>query len=115
MTLTFANGTRTQAVLLSCSENKMRVAVRGGDDPVELTDISGVWISEDCEPVQVQFAWQRKTQAQIVEEAECICSRELASRLIHLLWNGTNEPEMAKAAQRMSPPTAERGARTEIM
>jgi hypothetical protein len=93
----------------------MRVAVRGGDDPVELTDISGVWISEDCEPVQVQFAWQRKTQAQIVEEAECICSRELASRLIHLLWNGTNEPEMAKAAQRMSPPTAERGARTEIM
>jgi hypothetical protein len=93
----------------------MRVAVRGGDDPVELTDISGVWISEDCEPVQVQFAWQRKTQAQIVEEAECICSHELASRLIHLLWNGTNEPEMAKAAQRMSPPTAERGARTEIM
>jgi hypothetical protein len=93
----------------------MRVAVRGGDDPVELTDISGVWISEDCEPIQVQFAWQRKTQAQIVEEAECICSHELASRLIHLLWNGTNEPEMAKAAQRMSPPTAERGARTEIM
>ena len=85
--------------------------MRGGDDPLELTEISGVWISEDCEPVQVQFAWQRKTQAQIVEEAECICSRELASRLIHLLWNGADELEMANAAPGTVPPTAERGAR----
>ena len=110
MTLTFTNGTRTQAGLLSRSENKMRVAMRGCEDPIELTEISGVWISEDCEPVQVQFAWQKNTHAQVVEEAECICSHELASRLIHLLWNGADEQEMANAAPRTLPPTAERGA-----
>ena len=111
MTLTFANGTRTHAALLSRSENKMRAAMRGGDDPLELTEISGVWISEDCEPVQVQFAWQKETHSQVVEEADCICSHELASRLIHLLWNGADEWEVANAAPRCSPPAFERGAK----
>jgi hypothetical protein len=83
----------------------------GCEDPIELTEISGVWISEDCEPVQVQFAWQKKTRAQVVSEAGCICSHELASRLIHLLWNGADELEMANAAPGTVPPTAERGAR----
>lgn len=98
MTLTFSNGTTTEAVLLSRSENKMRVSLPGCDDPIELTEIGGVWASEECELVQVRFAWQQKSQSQILEEADCLCSQELASRLLHLLWNGTDEQEAAGTA-----------------
>ena len=37
----------------------MRAAVRGSEDLVELTQVNGTWITDDCEPVQVTFEWQR--------------------------------------------------------
>jgi hypothetical protein len=39
----------------------------------------------------VQFAWQGKTREQVLTEADCICSHDLAARLIHLLWNADEE------------------------
>jgi hypothetical protein len=91
MILIYADGSRTQAVLLARTENKIRVALPGSDDPVEFTDVRGTWVSEDCEPVRVQFAWEGKTSAEVLTEADCICSKELAARLLHLLWSGNDE------------------------
>ena len=93
MILTYANGSKTEGFLLARTENKIRVAIPGCDDPMELTDIRGTWVSEDCEPVRVEFAWQQKTREEVLSEADCLCSHELAARLIHLLWSGDEESE----------------------
>jgi hypothetical protein len=93
MVLIFANGSRTEAVLLARNENKIRVAIAGSDDVLELTDVHGTWVTEGCEPVYVQFAWEGKTPEQIVTEADCVCSHDLAARLVHLLWNADEESQ----------------------
>jgi hypothetical protein len=97
MILTYADGSRTEAILLARSESKLRVAIPGCDDPVELTDVHGTWVSEDCEPVRVEFAWQQKTPEQVLTEADCLCSHELAARLLHLLWSGEEDQPRADA------------------
>ena len=102
MFLTYANGSRTEAFLLARTENKIRVAIPGSDDPLELTDIRGTWVTEDCEPVCVEFAWEKKTREQILTEADCICSHDLAARLIHLLWNG-DEDDASQSNQTILP------------
>ena len=98
MILTYANGSRTEAFLLAQSEGKIRVAIPGGDDPVEFTNVSGTWVSEDCEPVRVEFAWERKSRAEVLSDADCVCSHELAARLLHLLWAGSDEQELQAGA-----------------
>ena len=93
MILTYADGSKTEAVILSRTENKIRAAIPGVDDPMEFTDIHGTWVSEDCEPVRIEFAWQSKTRAELLSEADCLCSHELAARLIQMLWRGSDEDE----------------------
>lgn len=102
MVLIYADGSQTEAFLLSRTENKIRVAIPGSDDPLELAEIHGTWVTEDCEPVRVQFAWEGKTREQITTEADCICSHDLAARLIHLLWNA-DEEDPATAGQKALP------------
>lgn len=97
MVLIYSNGNRTEAFLLARTENKIRVAIPGHDDPLELTDVRGTWVTEDCEPVRIEFAWQGKTREQVLSEADCVCSHDLAAHLIHLLWSGSDEdPRNAK-------------------
>jgi hypothetical protein len=79
------------AVLLLRSENMLRIALQGSDDVLELNQIAGMWVTEDCEPVHVDFAWSRLHPAEPVTEADCICSHELAADLIHLLYTGHEE------------------------
>jgi hypothetical protein len=43
------------------------------------------WISEKCEPVKIEFAWQHREGVKVTDETECVCSKELASRLISML------------------------------
>jgi hypothetical protein len=105
MVLTYADGSKTEAFLLARTENRIRVAIPGSDDPLELTDVHGTWVTEDCETVRVEFAWQGKTHEQILTEADCICSQELAGHLLHLLWNGSDE-----AAQDAQPKALAAGA-----
>jgi hypothetical protein len=92
MTIRYANGHTKDAVLLSRTEHSMRVALEGADDLIELRQINGTWIS-DCEPVQVTFAWRRNARPQELKEADCICSHELAARLISMLCVGGDRPE----------------------
>ena len=64
----------------------MRVALQGSEDVVVLNDVNGSWITDDCEPVEVSFAWQQPTAAPLNEE-DFICSPELAARLMDMLNN----------------------------
>ncbi|HEX4309210.1 MAG TPA: hypothetical protein VHZ25_04230 [Acidobacteriaceae bacterium] len=107
MFLIYADGSKTEAFLLSRTDDTIRVAVPGSDDPLELTKISGTWVSEDCEPVRVEFAWQGKTREEMLDEADCVCSKDLAAHLLHLLWSGDEDSpkvnEMARAAEVAAP------------
>ena len=100
MTLRYANGLEIDAVLLSRTDGKMRVALQGSDDVVELREVSGRWVSDECEPVQVSFAYQKPAPAPVSEE-DCICSPELAAKLIRLLMSA-DETEDGSPAQAMT-------------
>jgi hypothetical protein len=97
MTIQYANGMKMEAALLARRENTIRVAPRGGDDVLEFTNLRGTWISEDCEPVRIEFEWERRGRRPEISEADCICSQELAARLIRLLVSGEEEEGEAVA------------------
>jgi hypothetical protein len=91
MTIKYSDGRSDQAVLLERTETTMRVAIQGTDHVAELTNIAGAWVSEDCDLVAIEFAWQRLDRKPTVSEADCCCSHELAAKLIHLLFTGSEE------------------------
>ena len=73
MMIRYRNGYTVEAVLLSRAHDTMRVAVRGGSDGLELRKINGRWVSEDCEPVDVEFAWLPLQDQPVVSINDCIC------------------------------------------
>src|SRR5580698_7921009 len=91
MTITFSDGRAVEALLMTRTETMMRAMIRGVDDVTEFSNISGVWVSADCEPVTIEFAWQRLNPKPAISEADCHCSHELAARLIRLLYTDSNE------------------------
>jgi hypothetical protein len=67
----------------------MRVALEGAEDILELTNVHGTWVTADCEPVRIGFAWQTRARGMPPSEADCICPQDLAARLIRsLLYSG---------------------------
>jgi hypothetical protein len=94
MIITYQNGRTIEGIILSEDHSAMRIAVTGSDDVVELVNLSGHWISEDSQPVQIQSSWDRSPRKEMVSEADCICPKETAARLIHLLLSGSNEHEL---------------------
>ncbi len=98
MTINYSDGRAVEAALLSRTENAMRVAVQGGEDVMEFREIRGSWVSADCEPVTIEFAWQRRERKPTVTEADCHCSHDLAARLIGLLF--TDSADQAPAQPR---------------
>ena len=104
MTIRYANGHTVEAVLLSRTENGMRVALQGSEDVLVLSQVNGLWVTEECEPVEVRFAWESPA-APPVAEADFICSPELAARLIDMLHNGDHAETKARALA-MSIPAA---------
>jgi hypothetical protein len=90
MIIRYQNGTAIEAVTLSRTAQIMRVAIKDGDDAMELTNIHGAWVSEDCEPVVLEIGMTSKTiESESVEDF--ICSPELAGRLVRLLFSGSTE------------------------
>ena len=89
MTIKYPDGTALNALLLSRANDTLRVTVPGDDDVRTFTLIREAWISEKCEPVTIEFAWQRREAVAVTNETECVCSKELASRLISMLLAGT--------------------------
>src|SRR4051812_2125001 len=101
MIIRYSNGQAFEAVLLSNTETTMRIAMQASDDVLLLRQSNGTWVSDECEPVQVEFAWSRQQQLEAIGEEDCICSPELAARLLHLLFSGEEEPiARASAANR---------------
>jgi hypothetical protein len=85
MIIKYPDGTTLNALLLSRGNDTLRVTVPGADDVRTFTLMREAWISEAYEPVKIEFEWPRRGVAQVTNETECVCSRELASRLISLL------------------------------
>ena len=54
----YRNGLVLQGIVLSFGDQLMRVAVKDTDDAAEFRMINGVWVSEDCEIVRLEFAAQ---------------------------------------------------------
>ena len=104
MTIRYRNGSTYDAVLLSRSEQLIRVAVAGSEDIVELTLANGTWVTDHCEPVEIDFAWTRQKPVVETKIEDCICSHELAAQLIHSLVAGDDEPEMSPIERVMSAP-----------
>jgi hypothetical protein len=91
MTIRYTNGQTLEAVLLSQTPTTMRLAVQGHDDIVVLTRISDVWVSDECDAVQVGCSWTVQLAKTEVTEADCICSHDLAAHLIRLLYVGGDD------------------------
>lgn len=88
MIITLMDGQKHEAVIYSQTGNTMRVAINGAEDLVDFTCISGQWVSENCEAVEIEFAWQAIPTKSNVTEADCICSTKLAAELVECLWSG---------------------------
>ena len=92
VTITCPHGSVLEARVLSHKDNEIRAVAAGYDDALLFTCINGTWISEEIEPVNIQFAWKRFSASHVTSEDNCVCSKELAARLIHSLSVGS-EPE----------------------
>ena len=97
MTITYADGSMVDAVLLSSEGAVVRAAVAGHDDVRIFQQVDGTWRAEDGQPVQLRYAWQKETPAPVPDESHFICSKELGRQLISSLMNGseTNEDGIA--------------------
>jgi hypothetical protein len=91
MTIIYSDGRAVEAVLLTRTERTLLVALQGADDAMEISVINGTWITADCEPVAIEFAWQQLDRKPEISEADCHCSHELAARLIGLLFTDSSE------------------------
>ena len=104
MRIQYSNGLTLEGSLLSRTEHSIRVLTPRSEDALEFTFVNRVWISEDWEPVQVDFAFMPPTDASQATEESCICSHELAANLIHLLFARKNEPEAVQVNEAMMQP-----------
>lgn len=59
--INYQNGRVLKGIILSFGDHLMRVAVKDTDDAAEFRLINGVWVSEDCEIVRLEFASQGST------------------------------------------------------
>jgi hypothetical protein len=94
VTITYPNGTALEAVVLSQEDHEIRAIAAGGDDVLAFTRIHGTWISEEIEPVTIEFAWERRRTSPAASEDTCICPKALAARLIQTLLAGGERDEV---------------------
>lgn len=88
MTITYLDGTVLEAIVISHEENEIRAIAAGCGDVLAFTRIHGTWISEEIEPVAIEFAWQRRRKPPVTSEDDCVCPKELAACLIESLFRG---------------------------
>jgi hypothetical protein len=96
VTITYPNGTVLEAIVLSHEDNEVRAIAAGCDDVLAFTCIHGTWISEEIEPVAIEFAWQRRGTTPMTSEDDCVCPKALAARMIQSLFRG-GEPEEGRS------------------
>jgi hypothetical protein len=93
VTITYRSGTVLRAILLSHKEHEIRAIAPGCDDALAFSCVRGTWISEEIEPVTIEFEWQRPMTSPILSEDDCICSKEVAARLILTMFRDSEVDE----------------------
>ena len=93
MTITYRNGTVLKPIVLSHDQHEIRAIAAGCDDVLAFTAIHGTWISEENEPVAIEFDCQRRAAVPVFSEDEFVCPKELAAQLISALLKGGDRPE----------------------
>jgi len=94
MIIKYPDGKTAEAFLLSREGNSMRVVLENGQDVAEFIDVRGTWLSENLEPVEITFEWDRRPQTeQALDESQFICAPDLAERLIRMLAIDSSEDE----------------------
>ena len=82
----FNNGTVLQGVMLALWSEMIRVAIKNADDAAEFRLINQTWVSEDCEPVTIQFEREGSSAEQSVEMPETFAPagwfQQVADRLM---------------------------------
>jgi hypothetical protein len=89
MTITYADGTVVEALLLSFKEPVLRLAVAGDDDVRVFTHVDTAWRTEDGQKVQVKPSWLADRPMPVPEESHFICSEGVARQLICNLMSGS--------------------------
>ena len=104
MTITYPNGTALKAVVLSREEEEIRAIAPGCDDVLAFTRIRGTWVSEELEPVTIQFEYQTAAGAPAeYSDDDYICPKELAASLIQTLLGACERDEAADGFYVFSP------------
>src|ERR1039457_6109974 len=67
MTIGYRDGKTIEGVTLARTANTMRVAVKGCEDAAEFINVHGTWVSEDCEPVTIEYGPRRNPLARLSE------------------------------------------------
>jgi hypothetical protein len=107
MTLRFQSGLVKNALLLARGEDVIRVALEHQEDAIEISRLNGVWVTQECEPVELGYTEQRR-EASTPDDSDYICPPEVAAELLHLLFSGDDEqePTSASATDIAAPPVA---------
>ncbi len=85
MRLRYQNGAVIEGITLFRTGTRMRVAIRDREDSLDLTNIHGTWVTDECEPVIMETGTSSfKTVVEYSDE-EFICPQPLADHLISLL------------------------------
>lgn len=97
MIITYPRGNVINAIVLSQEDHEIRATAAGCEDVLVFTRVRGAWLSEDLEPVTLQFEWQWGGATPACSEADCICPKELAAHLMSTPL-GACEPVEAEAS-----------------
>jgi hypothetical protein len=105
MRLRYQNGKVIEGVTLSRTGQRMRIAVSGGEDAMELTNVHGIWVSDDCEPVTLEIG-MTLNPVENYSDDYFICPQELASHLVQLLFSDSTEHLMEEPGLVKTHPNA---------
>jgi hypothetical protein len=89
MTITYRDGTVVQAIVLSHAEHEIRAVTAGCDDALAFTRLDGTWLSQENEPVAIEFAWEGRHPSPSYSEDDYLCPKQHAARLISMLLGST--------------------------
>jgi hypothetical protein len=90
MTIKYANGTASIAMILSHEQDEIRAVICGSDDVQIFRRVKGTWFSEEIEPVAIEFEFHTPGRNTPSLE-ECICSKKLAVDLLRRLFGGDGD------------------------
>lgn len=111
MIIRYRNGYTVEGLLLARTHDTMRVAIPGVDDTVEFQRINEWWVSDDCEPVYVEFDSADKGEEPPLGLEYRVCSREVGAHLLDRLFYGEEvdvDRQGQNSAQSKLPPICQR-------